>query len=430
MINTGMAILVMVVAAEGGLSLSKKEAVFEHDMRARFLLDGQALCKLKLPTPARDFIDYNMPDNAYMTGIRLGTLSMKYAVTGAPEDRAAVSEAIRALHLLCTVSGVPGLLARAVWPKERPLADDGIWRDSACGRYRWRGDVSSDQVDGVMFGFSLAHALAADEAEKALIAADAAALVDHILGNNLRIVDADGKPTRWGNYTPAYVRRLERMNALLWLQALKVTHQVTGEDRFDALYRQYAVDEGYAELAVMARLLLNPTRRGAVNHSDDVLLFLAYENLLRLETDPALREHYLAGFRRMWAGSDKFPGVKPEANPIYAFLAAKYLDDDSGVAPAIDTLRWFPLDMKWNQDTIAAYAQQFGFTYDPAPQSPEPEKDQPIPVDRRAKSWSAWVMDPYAPGEDRSIDAPIEYNGHDFLLGYWLGRHYGHIPTD
>ncbi|HEX72087.1 MAG TPA: hypothetical protein ENN65_02090, partial [Candidatus Hydrogenedentes bacterium] len=313
MINTGMAILVMVAAAEGGLSLSKKEAVFEHDMRARFLLDGQALCKRKLPTPARDFIDYNMPDNAYMTGIRLGTLSMKYAVTGAPEDRAAVSEAIRALHLLCTVSGVPGLLARAVWPKERPLADDGIWRDSACGRYRWRGDVSSDQVDGVMFGFSLAHALAADEAEKALIAADAAALVDHILGNHLRIVDADGKPTRWGNYTPAHVRRLERMNALLWLQALKVTHQVSGEDRFHTLYRQYAVDEGYAELAVMARLLLNPTRRGAVNHSDDVLLFLAYENLLRLETDPALREHYLAGFRRMWAGSDKFPGVKPEA---------------------------------------------------------------------------------------------------------------------
>ena len=25
-------------------------------------------------------------------------------------------------------------------------------------------------------------------------------------------------------------------------------------------------------------------------------------------------------------------------------------------------------------------------------------------------------------------DSPVEYNGHDFLLGYWLGRYYGYIP--
>lgn len=430
MLNSAMAVLILLAAGEGGLSLAKKAEVFEHDMRARFLLDGQALCKLKHPAPPRNFVDYNMPDNAYMTGIRLATLSMKYAVTGADADKEAVSEALRALHLLCTVSGVPGLLARAAWPIDRPLDDDGIWRKSACGQYRWRGDVSTDQVDGTIFGFSLAHALAANEAEKAQIAADTAALVDYIHRNGLRIVDADGTYTRWGNYTPANVRGLERMNSLLWLQALKVAHQVTGEERFAALYRQYAVEHGYAEMSVTSRRLLNPTVRGAVNHSDDVLLYMAFENLLRLENDPELRKHYIAGYRRMWEGSNRFPGVKPEANPIYAFLAAKYLDDDASVSPSIDNLRWFPLDMKWNQDIIAGYAQQFGFTWDPAPRSPEPEENKPLPMDRRAKSWSSWVMDPYEPGADRSIDSPIEYNGHDYLLGYWMGRYCGFIQAD
>ena len=112
------------------MTLAQKAAVFEHDMHARFLLDGQALCKLKVPTPNRSFVAYNMPDNAYLTGIYLGTLAMKYAVTHDPATKAAAGECIKAVHLLCTVSGRPGLLARAAWPADRPMEDDGIWRDS------------------------------------------------------------------------------------------------------------------------------------------------------------------------------------------------------------------------------------------------------------------------------------------------------------
>ena len=427
---TALIMLLGIMAlSANALTLKQKATLFQHDMEARFLLDGQALCKLKLPTPARDFDAYNMPDNAYMTGIYLGTLSMKYAVTGAPEDRAAARESLEALHLLCAVSGEPGLLARAAWPINKPMDDDGVWRDSACGNYRWRGDVSTDQVDGVMFGFTLAYDLIADDEEKARIAREVTAIAEHIMANDMRIVDVDGEPTQWGRYGPEYVSSWERMNSLLWLQVLKVTAHVSGEERYENLYREWAVDKGYAELAVNARRNMNPAIPAAVNHSDDVLLYLAYLPLLMYEQDMEIRGYIAQSVRNSWEG-DRHPGVKPEANPFYAFIMARFMEDNSGVEDAINTLRWFPLDAKWNSDTIAAYEETFDFTFDPTPQSPEPGPSEPIPVDRRIKDWSAWVQNPYHSAGTREKDNPLEFNGHDYLLGYWMGRYYGYIAAD
>ena len=412
------------------LSMARKAALFQHDMEARFLLDGQALCKLKLPAPQRDFTAYNMPDNAYMTGIYLGTLAMKYAVTRDPADKAAVRASMQALHHLCTVSGVPGLLARAAWPASRPMDDDGVWRKSQDGAYLWRGDVSSDQINGLMFGVPLAYDLVANEEEKTLLAADVCAMVDHIVANALRIVGHDGTPTQWGKYDPEYVRRREPMNALLWLQLLQGAAHMAKEECYTALYRKWALDEGYAAIAVRARRTFNPALPGLVNYDDDMSMFLAYATLLRLETDPELRRLYLESLRRSWEGNKRFSGTKPQQNPFFTFIAAQHLEDRSELDAGINTLRWFPLDMKWNRATIAKYETQFTFTYDPAPKSPEPEKGQVIPIDRRVKMWSAWVEDPYHTAGQRDQDAPVEYNGHDYQLAYWTGRYLGFIPPE
>lgn len=424
-----MVVLGIVSISANSLGLEDKAAVFQHDMESRFLLEGQALCKLKLPTPSRDYVSYNMPDNAYMTGIYVGTLSMKYAVTSSPEDLAAARISLKALHLLCNVSGVSGVLARATWPIDKPLEDDGIWRPSACGKYKWRGDVSTDQVDGVMFGFALAYDLIADDEEKARIATDVKAITEHILANDMRIVDVDGKPTQWGRYNPKYATGFEKMNTLLWLQVLKVTAHVSGEERYDSLYHEWAIEKGYAQVSVKARRNMNPTFRGAINHSDDVLLYLAYVPLLMYERDTELRGYIERSIKRSWKG-ERYPGVKPEANPFYAFVMAHFMKDVSGVDDAINTLRWFPMNMKWNSNTIAAYENMFDFVFDSTPQSPEPVEGQPIPIDRRIKDWSAWVQDPYHSAGTRDKDSPIEFNGHDYLLGYWTGRYFNLIKTD
>jgi hypothetical protein len=263
-----------------------------------------------------------------------------------------------------------------------------------------------------------------------MIAKDVTTLVDYILENNLRIIGYDGKPTMWGKYYPSYVKLQENMNALLWLQALKVAELVTEDPRYAKLYRKWALDEGYAKIAVGSRMALNPVIPGLVNHDNDMSIFLAYEPLLRYEKDPKIRQYYLKSLRRAWQGSGKYPGVKPEGNPFFAFIAANYLGDTSEVKAGIDTLRWFPLDMKFNKATLAKYEQQFGLKYDPSPKSPEPGKGQAIPIDRRVKHWSAWVMDPYHNAGKRNADISMEFNGHDYLLCYWMGRYYGFISAE
>jgi len=404
-------------------SLALKAEVFEHDLNERFRKDGQLMCKLRLPSSDRNFISYNMPDNAYMTGIHCGTLALKYAMTGDEAAKQEVYDTVRALELLCTVSGEPGLLARAAVPVDAPFHDDGIWRTSPDGRYRWRGDVSSDQMTGVFYGFALAHAFAADSEVKAIIAERAEALADHLLQNELRIVGFDGELTQWGRYYPEYVRTREPMNALLFLQHMKVAWRMTGEPRFKEAYHHYAENEGYAHIAVKARRLADPRR---VNHSDDVLIYLAYVPLLMFEDDPELSETYRDSLRRAWDGNDRYPGTKPEMNPYYAFVAGMYLDDESGVKAGKNTLQWFPFQMKWNHETIRRYKERFAFNLSEYPLSPAPAEGEVIPIDRRPDGWSAWVQNPYVAG-DSSEDQSVVYNGHDYLMGYWMGRWTGYI---
>jgi len=429
-------IIAMAMASRGeavdDLTLSRKAEVFSHDLRERFVFDGQLAPKRRETASAPGHVYYNMPDNAYMTGIYVGTLAMQYAVTRDQAVRDEAGRALSALNLLCNVSGIPGLLARAAWPCDREFADDGDWQpgeESRYGGYKWRADVSSDQVDGVMFGYALAYDLVADKGEREVIAGNTAAIVDHILDHDLRIVDYDGAPTTWGRYYPSYVRGRENLNALLMLQHLKVASHVTGRERYDAEYRRLAFDEGYAELAVTARKMGDPLDPDAVNHSDDVLMMLAYYPLLEYENDPRLVALYKQSLTRTWLGADGYPGIEPEANPLFALTVHKFLGDSTGVLAAVETLRLFPLDMKWNKDTIERYGRRFAFSFEPRSISPEPKPGRAVPIDRRPGSWSAWVHTPYEAGP-RRLDSEWEYNGHDYLLAYWMCRHNGVISAE
>lgn len=93
------------------------------------------------------------------------------------------------------------------------------------------------------------------------------------------------------------------MNAQLYLQR-QATARTSGRQELTDLYHRSALQEGYAELAVWARRLLDPARRpGLVNPNGDILLLLPYVPLLKIESDLAQRERYLACLRRFWLGS-------------------------------------------------------------------------------------------------------------------------------
>lgn len=405
------------------LNLAKKAEVFNVDLQRYYALDGQVAPKLKLPTPQRSFIAYNMPDNAYMTGIYAGMLAMRYAASKDPAARAQASQALKGLDLLTTVSGKKGLLARAAVPLDMPFEDGGDWQPSPNGRHKWWADVSSDQMDGALYGYVMLYDLTADDAEKKLIAKNVSDLVSYVLDNGYRIIDYHGRPTQYGNYTKEHITQREPMNGLLLLQHLKIAHHVTGNERFAQEYERLARGEGYAKLAVKARR----GGFGRVNYSDDVLLWLAYYPLLLIEKDPELKGFYEASLRRTWEGEGNLRGIKHEQNPIYAFAVNRFLGDTSGTPAGIQTLQWFPLDMKLNRLSIARYERELGFRFDPTPQSPAPAKGEVVPVDRRPKYWSTWVHDPYVAGTRE--DFALEYSGLDYLMAYWQGRYHGYITA-
>ncbi|MCL4219504.1 MAG: hypothetical protein KJ052_21195, partial [Candidatus Hydrogenedentes bacterium] len=60
------------VAQDSALSLEKKAEVFFADLQRNYVFNGQTMCKLRLPTASQPNATYNMPDNAYMTGIYTG----------------------------------------------------------------------------------------------------------------------------------------------------------------------------------------------------------------------------------------------------------------------------------------------------------------------------------------------------------------------
>jgi len=423
----GAALILASAAVAGAMSLAEKAALFEHDLVERFVIDGQVMCKLRVPDEPGEPPTYNMPDNAYMTGIWLGTLSMKGEATDEDLIKSEAREALSALERLATVSGKPGLLARAAVPVDAPFDDDGIWRTDESGEWKWRGDVSSDQVTGVMFGLFWAYNTWADSRDEAIIERIASGIVDHILEHDRRIVGYDGEPTQWGNYTPDYVRETEPMNALLLLQHLKVAAWVTDDPKYEEAYSRIAFEEGYADIAREARRM---SSRYGVNHSDDVLLYLAYMPLLATMHEGRERDAFIDSLQRTWEGTENVPGTKNADNPLYAMVShfhlnrwmpGEYGDLQRGAEEVVRPLEVFPLDIKWNAGTIARYEEEFDFSFDPGIESEPPAEGEAVPYDRRPKSWSVLVQNPYETG-DRSADDGMEFNGHDYLLMYWLAR--------
>jgi len=401
----------MFLALQAPLTLERKAEIFTYDLEARFRIEGQVAPKLRVATGS-----YNMPDNCYMTGIYLGTEALRLAVTRDPRALANVEGALAALERLEAVTGTPGFLARAYWPAARgPHGDDGEWSKSPDGRYLWRGDVSNDQVTGFLYGASLAFDLG-PASLRPRIALLVARVVDRIQANGRQIVDAAGKVTTWGRYDRDYVVNREPMNALLWLQHLAVARQVTGEERFRKLYEETARRDAYARFALVARKATDPLKAGAVNHSDDVLLFLAYLPLFRLEKTADLRDLYLRSLDRTWRE------VAVEENPFFTYVHRAATGDRSHDAAARRTLELFPFDLKWNRLTIAGYERRFGFRSDALPRSAAPARPGVVPIDRRPRLWSAWANDPYVAGS-RETDGAMEYQALDFLMAYWLGRY-------
>ena len=393
-----------------------------------------------------------------------------FAATGSPESLRRARRAFEALRFLQAVTqqgtppAAPGFVARTIrpasWPDPNvggPEADraqrlrDPLWKDyaprwprSADGAWYWKGDTSSDELDGHFFFYPLYHDLCAvDETEKRRVREVVRGLVDHLLAHGLALVDVDGRPTRWAVFGPERLNASpdwwgERgLNSLSILSYLSAAAHVTGDARYHDAADRLVRDHGYAQNMMAPKVQLGP---GSGNQSDDEMAVMCLYNLVRHARDPDLVNRARTVFFQYWVGESA------ERNPFFhvAHAAANLgqsVDTTWGRVPvspwdwwladARATLVGFPLDrLNWPQhnshrlDVVPLEAGRARDLHDPdAVPRGHLVDGKVLPIENRhVVHWNTdpWQLDYGGAGDELAA-------GTVFLLPYYMGLHHGFV---
>ena len=430
--------------ARRATTLAQKMQAVGDELRLRHVRQG-LICDIYLNEPGRVDAGWRQNDDdndGLWTSLYVGAEAFRYGATGDAEAKRNARRSLEALMFLERITGIPGFVARSIWPidAEPTKAGDPAWRRAADGRWWWKGTTSSDELDGHYFAYALYYDLVADEKEKQEIRGYVARITDHIIDNGYYLIDFDGKPTRWGVWAPEKLNHdlnwiAERgLNSLEILSHLKVAEHITGDAKYADAARELIEKHSYHINTVRQKVLFDsiPELGGwanVTNHSDDELAFLAYYPLLRYEQDPELRRIYLASIERSW--HIERPEGSPLFNLIYAasLQASKWPDTAKRPESALveadlydrqTCLNWFR-DVP--EDLITWTVRNSG-REDLGPRG-RSRGDIPIarlvlPIyERRLMKWNG---DPYE--LDGGSGGEMRSDGTFVLLPYWMGQYH------
>jgi len=406
------------------MTLAEKSRLLEPVAPSLHMRDGMVYDRIML-TPA----DPNSPWHWHVTdndgshaAEYMAAECFRYAVTRADDAKANAAASLEAVLRVTYVHGMPGFLARSVYraDDEKVVAVGGEWHLSADRKWIWKGDTSSDELDGDLFGLGIYYDLVADEAERKRIGAAVSEVMTGVVDNGYILKDVDGKHTRWAVWSPQLLLTPEwaaqrKLNSLEMLAHLRSAIHMTGEEKFRRAYRELVEVHGYAE-HLRTQQIATPIH--AFHKFDDQLATQAYYPLIQHEDDPALREIYLESVARFW------DYVRAEANPLYTFVSNALLGRTEDLEPAVEVLRGYRMDHMGraviNEVRQDIEWRQVGGRRLLAKPLPGPE--------RPTFGWSdnAWESErgalPVRTGGPRGLHVPTNY-----LLAYWLGRHHGLI---
>src|SRR5262249_27364215 len=158
---------------------------------------------------------------------------LRLATTGAPEARSEVVKTLEGMALLMDVTATPGLLAR--WVSRGPLDPRGHWRPSAAlSGYWWEGDVSKDQLAGYACGLGVPRALLPERARRERASRLALPLAARLRRDRLRIIDANGERTTFGDLRAHIALVPIGVNALIALAVAEAAGAASGDGSFAA----------------------------------------------------------------------------------------------------------------------------------------------------------------------------------------------------
>ncbi len=426
---------VVYIATNGGLgiiyyepyTLLKKAAYFERALEEWGHKRLGFVHKLYWSDADQEWLREISDNDGGHTAHYLAAMSFKYAATGDEKARQEALDAFQAMIWLDDITPKPGFIARAIWSvqgdkgKRSERGSGGLpakWYPTDDGLWLWKGDTSSDEVNGHIYAVSVFHDLVAKGPEKERAKKHIANIATHIMENGWVLRDMDGKPTRWGRWDPAYLlgpygwdaRGLNGMEA----QTYMITAQaLTGDEKFRQGLDQL-IAWRYHTYTVRQKQTFPPD---VVVPWDDELAFRCYHPLLRYCNDPELRPIYLRSLERSWEV------MRMQHVPFFNFIYGALTGNDCEAERAVQFLRDWPLDTRSHSFRNShrhdlfpepGYVPYGGGTRAMSPRETEAE-------------WGSQSAIRYDGGSGgRVVTAPVAW-----LEDYWMGRYYGFIqpPT-
>lgn len=421
------------IATDGGLgvihyepyTLAKKAAFFEREMEDWNFKRLGFVHKIYWSGKENGWLREISDNDGGHTAHYLAAMAFKYATTGDEHARQEALEAFKAMAWLDDITGKPGFIARSIWSVKSDKGQrarhgsGGLpakWYPTADGLWIWKGDTSSDEVNGHFYAVSLFHDLAAKGVERERAAKHIANITTHIIENGWVLRDMDGKPTRWGRWDPDYLlkpygfeaRGLNGMEAQTYVTTALA---LTGDAKFQAGLDQL-LKWRYHTYTVRQKLTFPPE---SVVPWDDELAFRCYHPLIRYAKDPELRSIYLRSFERHWEV------MRMQHVPWFNFMYGGLTGNDCEADKGAQHLREWPLDLvsySFHNSHRADLATRPGYTpYMSGTRAISPRESAPDFGSR-----SAIEYDGGAGG--RVVVAPMGW-----LEDYWMGRYYGMIEA-
>ncbi len=440
------------VATAGGVSVLRKKKITLEQKAAYYqgLLERRHIrkpglvekCRLRTPGDTTSWEPMDDDNDGQYTSMYLAMESYRYAVTQDPAARENAVKAFRALKFLQTVTKTDGFVARTVIPvtwkrmadpnetiTDRQFADrlvhnprdkkvENHWRRSKDGKWLWKGDTSSDEITGHMYGYTIFWEMIAkdDPQLRKEVSRHVTRIIDYIIDNGYVLKDLDGTHTKWGVWAPRYLNddpdwATERgINSLEILSYLKLAYEVSGKEKYQQEYEKLIKEHHYAENALQAKTVM-PAWRTFI---DDELVALAYPALMLYEKNETLRDLYKKSMDA-W-----YQACKNDDSPFYYYTYNAFRKKEVKLERSVLFLRDNPLDLiRWTVDN--SHREDITLTHKPILEDVETSRLLP-PGERGIMRWdkNPWKA---VQGDGGRTEASPTF----WLLPYWMGRYYGYI---
>ncbi|MGC3946528.1 MAG: hypothetical protein QM762_18720 [Chryseolinea sp.] len=408
------------------MTLHDKAMYFEQQVRARHIRHGfnATLGYMTDGSLATGSLEDSDNDGLWTT-MYFGAEVFRYAVTHEQEALENIRECMEAMERLYEINKVKGFPSRS-FERRGYKYDDKPWRRATHPEWDWKSTTSSDEAIGHIFAFGVAAELLDDPdlKQRSIVLIDS--LMQHVLDNNMYLVDWNGQPTLWGKWNPEYVNARpenvgdRKINASNITAMLQTAYHFTRKEQYKEKAFELFEKNGYYKnlMRPMAQVGMAPQDADdwskmlseSWNHSDDEMYFVGYWGLYRYAFNDTLKAKFKEAIIDHWQIE------RPEKEGAWNIFTALTGTPDFDLDEAAWYLREHPLDLiHWkveNSHRKDIEMLEPNFRKQTTKEVLPPDE---LPINRH--NANRFELD----GGD---NGQSEYSAGDiWLLPYWMGRY-------